>query len=135
MPNRTVTIKRNSISSLESKRNQKKLEGETQKMTFGFEMKNIIDARGAKVKCRLLSWTDLAILTAIKGIQCTAFLSFIKNEDGMFYAIFSYAFQSKEEVPIYYAVEIGDYDAVAGSHINHDSEESAGLWEKMAPER
>ena len=83
----------------------------------------------------MLTWTDLAILKAIEGIKCPAFLSYIKNDDEIFYAIFSDAFQSNEEKPIYYAVKLGGYDVVAGSCINHDSEETADLWERMSPEK
>ncbi len=135
MPNKPVTLKKNTISSIESKRNQKKLEDETKKMTFGFEIKNITDARGQKMKCRLLTWTDLAILTNIHGIRCSAFLTYIRSKEDIFYAIFTDAFQPKEEKAIYYAVELGGYDVVAGSRINHDSEESADLWERLSPEK
>ncbi len=87
------------------------------------------------MKCRMLTWTDLAILSSIHGIRCPAFLSYVRNEEDIFYAIFTDAFQSKEEKEIYYAVELGGYDAVAGSRLNHDSEETIELWEKMSPKR
>ena len=59
MTNKTVTLKKNSVSSIESKRNQKKVEGEARKLSFGFEMKMITDPRGGKVKCRMLLFREL----------------------------------------------------------------------------
>ena len=132
MTNKTVTLKKNSVSSIETKRNQKKLEQNTKTRTFGFAIKYIADKKGNKMKCRMLTWTDLAILQAINGIKCPVFCSFIKSDDDIFFAIFDDLYSEER---ILYAVELGGYDSVAGSYINHDSEETADLWERLAPEK
>ena len=104
------------------------------KLIFGFKTIKLEDKSGKKLKVRELTWTDLAILTNIKGIKCSAFLSYIRDQDDIFWAIFTDAF-NHEGPDVYYAVKLGDYNAVTGSYINHDSEETADLWEKMTPDK
>lgn len=101
-------------------------------LKFGFKILRLADKSGKRMKVRELTWTDLAILHAIEGIKCPAFLSFIETPEHEFYAIFADAFKP-EERDIYYAIKLGDYNAVAGSYISHDTEETAALWEKLMP--
>ena len=113
---------------------KKKNNGEERKLSFQFKVTKITDTTGKTMKCREVTWTDLAILHGIGAIKCPAFLSYIRDQDDIFWAMFSDAFDRDGNKDLY-TVKLGDYNNIAGSYIKHDSQETAALWERLTPSK
>lgn len=93
--------------------------------------KVIEDASGTAMECIILSWTDLAILTASSILGMPVFMSYIRDREDNCYAIFADISNKNSEQ--FYAVSIGNVKDIIDSYVKSDNIVINNLFTKLKP--
>ena len=93
--------------------------------------KLIEDANVTALECIMLSWIDLAILTASSIFGMPVFMSYIRDKEDSCYAIF--ADVTAKDSDQFYAVSIGNVKDIIDSYVKSDDIVINNLFTKLKP--